>query len=113
CCGLEMRIPVSSDRGVSKLGSGSITPNVTASSFSQNGVELPHIVFDETNYTNPDANAQNLARNILDSRDAIVLMPQNPLEPGATYTASITANGNTTTWSFTVRELDEAALLLG
>ncbi|WP_017661441.1 CAP domain-containing protein [Baaleninema simplex] len=96
-----------------QLGSGSVTPNVTASSFSQNSVELPHIVFDETNYTNSDITAQTLGRDILDSRDAIVLIPQNPLEPGETYTASITANGDTTTWSFTVRELDEAALLLG
>ncbi|MBO9998251.1 MAG: hypothetical protein J7641_04450 [Cyanobacteria bacterium SID2] len=96
-----------------QLGSGNVTPNVTASSFTQNGVALPHIVFDETSYTNPDSSAQSLGRAVLDSRDAIVLMPQSPLTPGATYTASITANSETYTWSFSVQDLDEAALLLG
>ena len=40
-------------------------------------------------------------RQILGSRDAIILMPQQPLVAGQTYTVSITSNGTTYTWSFT------------
>jgi hypothetical protein len=85
-----------------QIGSGSLTPSVTAHSFKQGSTSLDHCVFDETNYTNPTADYQILARAILDARDAIVLIPRSPLTPGASYTVSITSNGNTTTWTFTV-----------
>jgi hypothetical protein len=85
-----------------QIGSGSLTPNVTAHSFRQGSAALDHCVFDETNYSNPDGNAQNLARSILNSRDAIVLIPRNPLVPGASYTASITSNSALVTWTFSV-----------
>ncbi|MEG4573861.1 Calx-beta domain-containing protein, partial [Microcoleus sp. N3A4] len=98
-----------------QLGSGNVTPNVTAHSFSRGGTQLAHAVFDETNYVNPNngtaqiygpksqaKNDQEVGRGILDSRDAVVLIPRDPLLPGETYTASITANGKTYTWSFTV-----------
>ncbi len=85
------------------LGPGwSVTPNVTASSFKQGGTDLAHCVFDSTTYTNADSNLQQLGRNILAARDAVVLMPQAALTPGASYTVSITVNGHTYTWSFTV-----------
>ncbi len=85
------------------LGPGwSVTPNVTASSFKQGSTDLPHCVFDGTSYTNPDSNAQDLGRAILNARDAVVLIPQSPLTPGSTYTVSITTNGSAYTWSFTV-----------
>ncbi len=87
------------------LGPGwSTVPNVTASSFKQGNTELPHCVFDETSYTNPDSGLQDLGRSILDARDAVVLMPQAPLTPGAGYTVSITVSGQTYTWSFTVSD---------
>ncbi len=87
------------------LGPGwSTVPNVTASSFKQGNTELPHCVFDETSYTNPDSDLQDLGRSILDARDAVVLMPQAPLTPGAGYTVSITVSGQTYTWSFTVSD---------
>jgi hypothetical protein len=85
-----------------QLGSGSDTPNVTESSFSQGSTNLEHCVFDETNYSNGDIDRQNLGRSVLNGRDAIVIMPRNPLVVGQTYTASITSNGNTYTWSFLV-----------
>ncbi len=84
-----------------QIGSGSLTPNVSATSFRQGSTQLDHCVFDETNYTNPIPSTQNTGRWILNTRDAIILMPKNPLEAGKTYTASITTNGNTYTWSFT------------
>lgn len=85
-----------------QLGPGNVTPNVTAHSFMQNGALLPHCIFDETNYSNSDSSLQNLGRAILNSRDAIVLIPREPLKTGETYTASITTNGHTHSWSFSV-----------
>jgi hypothetical protein len=87
-----------------QIGDGSQTPNVTATSFRENGVAREHCVFDETNYTNPDSGSQSLGRSILNMRDAIVIMPRSPLAPGAKYTVSITVNGSTYTWTFTAMQ---------
>ncbi|WP_376791193.1 CAP domain-containing protein [Thermoflexus sp.] len=85
------------------LGTGSLTPNVTAHSLKRDEVPVEHCVFDETTYTNPtDPNQQQLGRLILDSRDAIVILPKDPLSPGSRYTVSVTVNGQTYTWSFYV-----------
>lgn len=85
-----------------QLGSGGITPSVTAHSLTRNGTPIEHCLFDETNYVNPDAGAQGTGRTILNGRDAVVIMPRHPLVPGATYTASVTTNGQQHSWSFTV-----------
>ena len=85
-----------------QIGPGNLTPNVTGHSLMQGGTSLEHCVFDETNYTNPDGSTQSTGRNVLNARDAIVLIPRNPLTPGLTYNMSITANGQTYAWSFTV-----------
>jgi uncharacterized protein YkwD len=83
-----------------QIGDGSQTPTVTAHSLLENGAAKDHCIFDETNYCNPDSGSQSLGRSILDSRDAIVIMPRHPLVAGAEYTVSITVNGSTYTWSF-------------
>ena len=86
-----------------QLGHGSVTPHVTAHKFSAHGQNLASCVFDENSYRNAaDPYAEYLGRAVLDSRDAIVLMPKRPLHSGVTYHVSITANGTTYTWSFTV-----------
>lgn len=88
-----------------QLGSGNITPSVTAHSFTTaSGTALEHCVFDETNYYNPSDYEQYWIRSILDQRDAIVLIPKEPLSPGETYKVSITTNGKTYAWSFKVSE---------
>jgi hypothetical protein len=74
---------------------------VTASSFKYGSTPLEHCVFDETNYTNPASYDQNTGRWILDTRDAIILIPKEPLQVGFTYLVSITTNGQTYSWSFT------------
>ena len=84
-----------------QLGSGNVSPNVTASSFKKGNTTLNHCIFDETDYSNPDGNAQTIGRLVLNSRDAIVIIPQAPLQAG-TYTASVTVNGVTHSWTFTV-----------
>jgi hypothetical protein len=85
-----------------QIGPGDRVPQVTAHSFRQGGTPLDHCVFDETSYSHPDGAQQSLGRAILDGRDAVVLIPRQPLTPGATYAVSITANGQTHTWSFAV-----------
>lgn len=85
-----------------QIGGGSVTPNVTAHSFKQGSTELEHCIYDETNYTNSASSHQNLGRNVLGARDAIVLIPRQVLEVGKSYTVSITTNGQTHTWSFTI-----------
>ena len=86
---------------VVQIGSGDQTPRVSAHSISVDGVELPHCIFDETNYVNPDETQQRVGRLILDSRDAIVLMPRNPFVPNTQYDVRLVVNGQVIEWSFT------------
>jgi hypothetical protein len=85
-----------------QIGSGNQVPNVTAHSFQQAGSPLDHCVFDETNYSNLDPSAQETGRGVLEMRHAIILIPKKELNPGMTYTVSITNSGTTYTWSVTV-----------
>jgi hypothetical protein len=84
------------------VGTGGATINVTAHSFSQGATPLAHCMINETNYSNPNASYQSLGRAVLGGRDAIVIIPRNPLASGASYTVSITNNGATHTWTFSV-----------
>ena len=83
-----------------QIGAGEITPQVTSHSFKRGNLELPHCVFDETSYNNPDGFAESLGRAILNFRDAIILIPRAPLIPGEAYSVSITVNGESLQWSF-------------
>ena len=85
-----------------QIGPGEETPQVTFHSFRMGNLELPHCIFDETSYNNPDHSAESLGRAILNSRDAIVLIPKEPLITGNTYAVSITVNGATHIWSFSI-----------
>ena len=75
---------------------------VTQFSLTEGATPRESCEFDENNYQNPDSNSQNLGRAVLSTRDAIVIVPRNPLTPGATFTVSVTANSQVYTWSFTV-----------
>src|SRR4029077_15652466 len=48
-----------------------------------------------------DSSTPNVGTN-LTSRGAAVLIPQQPLVPGTTYTVALTVHGVPYTWSFTV-----------
>lgn len=85
-----------------QLGSGSVTPSVTAHSLLDGASPVDHCVFDETNYTNPDSGYQSLGRSVLGARDAVVVMPRNPLVTGHIYTVSVTSGGTVYSWSFLV-----------
>lgn len=97
---------------IAQFGSGSANPVVTASSFSSNGQPLEHCIITETTYANSDASAQSLGRAVLAGRDAVVLIPRTPLTSGATYTASLTVNGTTHTWSFSIGPFTDASCTL-
>lgn len=84
-----------------QLGSGNLTPNVTDFSLMAGDTLLESCLFDETSYTNPDPGTQATGRIILNSRDAVIIMPRHPLTAGQSYTVSVTADGQTTTWEFT------------
>lgn len=83
-----------------QIGDGREVPNVTATSLYRDGEYLAHCRFDETNFTHPNEWRQKSARLILDNRDAIVIIPQQPMLPDSTYSVRIDANGQTYTWSF-------------
>jgi|GEM_PF-3272755 len=83
-------------------GTGGDVPNVTASSLLRGQEPMEHCVFDETNYVHPDPVVQRDGRAVLGLRDAIIIIPRQALTPGAAYTASVTSNGVTYTWTFTV-----------
>ena len=84
-----------------QIGDGSKTPNVTGARLWAGGRALNVCVFDETSYSNPDGMAQANGRLILDERDAIILIPQEPLEAGLTYTAEVDVSGEMVRWAFT------------
>ncbi|MBK8903951.1 MAG: CAP domain-containing protein [Anaerolineaceae bacterium] len=86
---------------VLQLGDGSTTPRVTSHSLAVDGRVVESCLFTESSYSNPDSYAQATGRKILDERDAIVIMPRSPLLANSTYTATVVANGQTYTWSFT------------
>lgn len=85
-----------------QVGPGNRTPHVSAHSFTRDGIALEHCVFDETTYSNPDGTQQNVGRAILGLRDAIVLLPRDPLDWSTSYSVSLTDNNQTYAWTFTV-----------
>ena len=85
-----------------QLGPGNVTPSVTAYSLTGSGGMVDVCLFDETSYTNPAPSVQASVRTALGSRDAVVLIPKQPLSPGATYTASVTSGGQVYSWTFSI-----------
>jgi uncharacterized protein YkwD len=84
-----------------QLGAGNVTPVVTGHTFSRSGTPLEHCVYDQTTYTNSNSSDQTTGRLILAVRSAVALIPRAPLTAGS-YAVSITANGQTYSWSFTI-----------
>ncbi len=75
---------------------------VTASSLLRDGQPVEHCVFDGATYANAEAAHQSLGRAVLASRNAVVLIPREPLRKGSTYDASVTAGAETIAWRFTL-----------
>jgi FHA domain len=58
--------------------------------------------FDSSTYINPDPAIEAAARATLNGFGAVVIVPKDPLEPGATYRVSLTANNKKYQWQFGV-----------
>jgi hypothetical protein len=89
-----------------QLGSGNTAPHVTGTWIAEGDRLLEHCAFDEGSYRNRDDVAQRLGRSILAARNAIVLIPREPLRPGAVYRAVVEVNGRQIDWTFGVSRAD-------
>ncbi len=87
---------------VLQLGTGGAVPKVAGSTLQISGRNIDHCRFDETSYTNPDAASQAEVRSVLNTRNAIVIIPRDPLSPGVSYRVTVASNGATYTWVFAV-----------
>jgi hypothetical protein len=76
---------------------GSVATTVSAHSFTGNGTPLAHCVIDSTN----PAVGSGLA-----TRGAVIVIPQQPLQPGVHYVVALTVNGAPYTWSFGVTTIN-------
>jgi hypothetical protein len=87
------------------------TPTVTDFAVTRDGAPAPResCLITETTYTNPDSDVQAATRRGLAMRHAIILFPRAPLA-GGVYDVSITADGTTYAWSFTVPTLQSVTL---
>ena len=83
------------------FGSG-VDVRLSAHSLTQNGRPIEYCAFDATTYTNPDSFAEDWGRHVLKGFGAAVLIPREPLTPGATYAVSTTVGAETYAWSFAV-----------
>lgn len=68
-----------------QMGSGNKVPEVLGSVVLDEGGPLEHCWFTETTYRNPSASEQALGRAVLASRDAVVIVPRQPLRNGSRY----------------------------
>ena len=85
-----------------QLGTGARVPRVIASHVGD-GAALEHCVFDEGTYRNRSAVEERLGRSILATRDAIVVIPRQPLRHGATYRVVLEVAGQPRIdWRFSV-----------
>jgi hypothetical protein len=85
-----------------QLGADGELPDVTGSWIADDRGELEHCVFDGGTYRNRDAAQQQLARTILSARNAIVMIPREPLRSGISYRAVVEVNGRLIDWTFAV-----------
>jgi hypothetical protein len=88
-----------------QMGSGADVPRVTHSAISDGTRWLHHCVFDESTYRNRNSTDERLGRSILAARDAIVLIPREPLAFGSRYRVQVEVNGQQINWTFGVEQL--------
>ena len=71
-----------------------------SATLTANGVTVESCVVD-TSYRNPDPSAQNVVRYILGQKNAVVVMPRQPLEPSTVYEVAVIAGDQQVSWTFT------------
>jgi hypothetical protein len=88
-----------------QMGPGAGVPRVTRTGIWDGTQWLEHCVFDESTYYNRNRGEEELGRSILASRDAIVLVPREPLTFGSRYRVQIEADGRFIDWTFGIEHL--------
>jgi hypothetical protein len=87
-------------------GNNTISFPTNPTTITSGGSPLEHCAFNEASYTGTDNAQTTLGRLLLNTRDAVVIIPRLPLAQSATYTVTAKAfvNGvqTTATWTFTV-----------
>jgi len=71
-------------------------------SLARNGTAVASCAFDASSYKSADPVALERVKKQLAHFGAIVMVPKEPLVPGATYAVKITASGQTFSWWFAV-----------
>lgn len=71
-------------------------------SLMRNGTAAESCAFDASSYKSADPTALQRVQQQLAHFGAIVIVPKQPLAPGATYTVSIKASGESYSWWFSV-----------
>ncbi|HUA33944.1 MAG TPA: FHA domain-containing protein [Candidatus Binataceae bacterium] len=69
---------------------------------ADSGDEVEACGFDSSTYTNPDPAIQAAARASLNAFGTVVVIPRQPLKPGASYNVEMTASGKKYNWQFSV-----------
>lgn len=64
-------------------------PKILSFTLSRDGTPVVVCGYDSTDYENPVQAAKIWARSVLSGRGALVLIPREPLKPGATYTVTV------------------------
>lgn len=91
-------------------------PPMSATVTRDHNIPVESCAYDETSYTNPDANAQTLGQQVLASRHQVVVVPKVPLIQGSVYSVSIsvTYSGDltptVTSWSFTADSVPKVSI---
>jgi hypothetical protein len=85
-----------------QLGSSGKALHVTRSFITEADRVLEHCIFDGRTYRNPDRAQQQIGQRILAARDAIVLIPRQPLRAGSRYRAVVEVDGRPIDWTFMV-----------
>jgi hypothetical protein len=74
--------------------------SITDNSLARDEQPVEHCLVDWTNYQNSQGGLAGLVRNLMRMYQTVVLIPRQPLRPGASYTASITVEGKPHRWTF-------------
>jgi uncharacterized protein YkwD len=100
CSGYERPVGLPITLQIGRL----VDTKLSEHSLTEDGKPIEYCAFDAPTYRNPNATAQEYGRWNLRIASAVVIVPREPLRPSSRYAVSITANGKTYAWSFTVAD---------
>ena len=81
---------------------GKAPARLEAFSLARNGTAVASCAFDASSYRSSDPVAAERVKGQLAHFGGIVMVPKEPLVPGATYSVKIAASGRTFSWWFAV-----------